>query len=84
MAKKARRGTSGNFVSEWFGHRIHPNVVSNAQAVADQTNERCPFLSGAPGRTGFASKILSQKVFVLSAASATDRGKIGLSAHTEL
>ena len=49
MAKKASRGTSGNFVSEWFGHRIHPNVVSNAQAVADQTNERCPFLSAATG-----------------------------------
>lgn len=48
MAKKAR-GTSGNFVSEWFGHRVHPNVVSNAQAVSDQTNERCPFLSGATG-----------------------------------
>jgi hypothetical protein len=49
MAKKGSRGTSGNFVSEWFGHRIHPNVVSNAQAVADQTSERCPFLSAATG-----------------------------------
>lgn len=49
MAKKAPRGISGNFVSEWFGHRVHPNVVSNAQAVADQTSEHCPFLSGATG-----------------------------------
>jgi hypothetical protein len=51
MAKKASRGTSGNFVSEWFGHRIHPIVVSNAQAVADQTSERCPFLSAATGES---------------------------------
>lgn len=49
MGKRASRGTSGNFVSEWFGHRVHPNVVSNAQAVTDQTTERCPFLSGATG-----------------------------------
>ena len=48
MAKKGQ-GSPGNFVSEWFGHRIHPTVVSNAQAVADQKSERCPFLSSATG-----------------------------------
>jgi hypothetical protein len=64
MAKKGARGTSGNFVSEWFGHRIHPNVVSNAQAVADQTSERCPFLLQPPEKIALASRTLSQRVCV--------------------
>jgi hypothetical protein len=37
----------GNFVSEWFGHRVYPEIVTTAQSVADQQSERCPFLSEA-------------------------------------
>lgn len=37
----------GNYVSEWFGHRMYPSVVSDAGAIADQQRERCPFLSAA-------------------------------------
>lgn len=40
---------AGNFVSEWFGHRMYPRVVSTPRAVADQAAERCPFLTQAVG-----------------------------------
>lgn len=35
----------GNFISEWFGHRVYPVVVGTQQSIADQTARRCPFLS---------------------------------------
>lgn len=37
----------GNCVSEWFGHRVYPVVVHDADALADQRAGRCPFLSSA-------------------------------------
>jgi hypothetical protein len=49
MAKKKKTDGAGNFVSEWFGHRVYPSVVSSPQAIADQNDERCPFLSQATG-----------------------------------
>jgi len=48
MAKKPRE-PQGNFVSEWFGHRVYPTIVSTPASVADQQNERCPFLTDATG-----------------------------------
>lgn len=39
----------GNFVSEWFGHRVHPNVISTPNSINDQQAERCPFLTAAMG-----------------------------------
>lgn len=41
----------GNFVSEWFGHRLFPTVVSTAASIGDQRAERCPFLSDLTGET---------------------------------
>lgn len=50
MSKTGRqRAAPGNFVSEWFGHRVHPTVVSTPDAIRDQSGERCPFLSAATG-----------------------------------
>jgi hypothetical protein len=49
MAKKKAEGEAGNFVSEWFGHRVYPTVISSPEAIADQRAERCPFLSQATG-----------------------------------
>src|SRR5437762_1428942 len=37
----------GNFVSEWFGHRVYPNVAKTATSLEDQKASRCPFLSEA-------------------------------------
>lgn len=34
-----------NHVSEWFGHRIYPNVVHSPEALEDQHHKRCPFLT---------------------------------------
>jgi len=35
----------GNFVSEWFGHRIYPHVVPSPEALKNQRDQQCPFLS---------------------------------------
>lgn len=43
-----KRG-SGNFISEWFGHRLYPRVVSDADSLRDQKQRVCPFLSQATG-----------------------------------
>lgn len=43
----AGAGLRGNFVSEWFGHRIHPTVAGGRESLADQQAQRCPFLSAA-------------------------------------
>lgn len=49
MARKPSkpREPRGNFVSEWFGHRVYPNVVASEASVADQQRQACPFLSEA-------------------------------------
>jgi hypothetical protein len=36
-----------NHVSEWFGHRVYPEVRTSPQALDDQHNRRCPFLTAA-------------------------------------
>lgn len=44
------RGTiKGNFLAEWFGHRVWPTVDISAQAAANQSRGVCPFLSGTLG-----------------------------------
>ncbi|PKQ04975.1 MAG: hypothetical protein CVT72_10910 [Alphaproteobacteria bacterium HGW-Alphaproteobacteria-11] len=48
MARK-NNGSAGNFVSEWFGHRVYPQVISTPISVADQQADRCPFLTRATG-----------------------------------
>lgn len=41
--------TKGNFISEWFGHRVYPAVRGSAGALADQRAGRCPFLTSSAG-----------------------------------
>lgn len=46
----ANRGRSpSNYVAEWFGHIVWPpeEVDASREAIRDQTEERCPFLSSA-------------------------------------
>ena len=47
MARGRKGDKPGNFVSEWFGHRVYPTVVSTAESLRDQQTEACPFLSEA-------------------------------------
>lgn len=61
MARARSREPPGNYVSEWFGHRVYPRVVSSPEAIADQRNERCPFLSQATGETRRCIKSESSK-----------------------
>lgn len=49
MSTTSSRRDKGNFVSEWFGHRVYPSVNTAPQALADQTSKTCPFLSAAKG-----------------------------------
>ncbi|HEV8726500.1 MAG TPA: hypothetical protein VGW77_38305 [Candidatus Binatia bacterium] len=42
---------SGNFVSEWFGHRVYPMVAATSLTLSDQQAGRCPFLSEATNKT---------------------------------
>jgi len=48
-AAKSQKKAEGNFVSEWFGHRLHPTIVTTPTSISDQQTERCPFLSAAVG-----------------------------------
>jgi len=43
------RRDAGNFVAEWFGHRVYPTVTNDPRAVADMRAKRCPFLSDVVG-----------------------------------
>lgn len=36
-----------NHIAEWYGHRVFPVVASTQQALTDQQDRRCPFLSEA-------------------------------------
>ncbi len=49
--RKSRSGSPceppGNYVSEWFGHRVYPVVCAKTESLSDQGAGRCPFLSAA-------------------------------------
>lgn len=60
-AKKAAKKSEGNFVSEWFGHRVYPLVISTPASVSDQQSERCPFLSQATGEARTCIKLDNAK-----------------------
>ncbi len=47
QSAKESRGERGNFVSEWYGHRVYPMVAGGRPVLADQKQQRCPFLSRA-------------------------------------
>ena len=47
--KTRHRDGAGNYVSEWFGHRLYPAVVANERSMSDQAERRCPFLTEATG-----------------------------------
>ncbi|MEW2522945.1 hypothetical protein [Actinacidiphila alni] len=43
----AKKTKGSNYIAEWFGHRIYPEVVQTAESLADQKAQRCPFLTQA-------------------------------------
>ncbi len=50
-----------NSISEWFGHRLFPTVASAPAAIADQRDERCPFLTAALGGSRKCIKAANSK-----------------------
>lgn len=68
------RGPRGNYVSEWFGHRMYPQVVTNLTSLADQAQEKCPFLSEVTGEERLCIKpAASRGVCTISTATAATR-----------
>jgi len=63
MASSERKSSldSGNFVSEWFGHRVYPMVAVTSLSLTDQASNRCPFLSEATRKTQACIKPQSSK-----------------------
>lgn len=51
----------GNFISEWFGHRVYPDVISSADALGDQKSKNCPFLTAAKGESATCIKAEASK-----------------------
>jgi len=52
--------TRGNFIAEWFGHRVWPVPNDSPSAVLNQTARRCPFLSNATGEDRQCIKVPSR------------------------
>lgn len=46
---RRRSPGAGNFVSEWYGHRIYPEPRGGDAAVRAQRERTCPFLTHASG-----------------------------------
>lgn len=42
--------TTGNFVAEWFGHRVWPTVDVSRHARSNQSERLCPFLTTTTGQ----------------------------------
>ncbi len=60
----------GNFISEWFGHRIFPKVAKSKQSCADQQSEACPFLSSIKGgQQSCVKPLASRGVCTISSSS---------------
>jgi hypothetical protein len=65
-----RAAASRPHISEWFGHRVFPTVAASPAALADQTQERCPFLSRTLRRhTQCIKNVNSRGVCTISATS---------------
>lgn len=47
MARRTGKATNGNFIAEWFGHRVWSVVDASDTAVRNQSGCVCPFLSNA-------------------------------------
>ncbi|MET7768200.1 hypothetical protein [Nocardia sp. NPDC005366] len=63
-----------NFIAEFFGHRVYPEVVSTKAAKADQAKETCPFLTSAKTvETRCVKRATSRGVCVVSTAVETRR-----------
>lgn len=70
----APRVPRGNYVSEWFGHRMYPNVITSAASLSDQAQEKCPFLSAVTDEHRHCIKAPAARgVCTISTATAATR-----------
>jgi hypothetical protein len=40
-----RKKEPNNFIAEWYGHRLYPEVAQTRKSLSDQMAQRCPFLT---------------------------------------
>lgn len=60
----------GNYVSEWYGHRVYPVVIGTPESLNDQQASRCPFLTEVKGEATECTKnAASQGVCTISTSS---------------
>lgn len=60
----------GNFIAEWFGHRVYPVVAETPMSLQDQGAERCPFLTEVTGKqTKCVKRANSKGVCTISSTS---------------
>ncbi|MFD5903650.1 hypothetical protein ACFWHG_19435 [Streptomyces microflavus] len=60
----------GNFIAEWFGHRVYPVVAETSASLQDQAVERCPFLTEVTGsQTKCVKRANSAGVCTISSTS---------------
>lgn len=61
-------------MSEWFGHRMYPNVVTSPTSLSDQAQEKCPFLSAVTDEHRLCIKAPAARgVCTISTATAATR-----------
>ncbi|WBB63874.1 hypothetical protein O7599_15715 [Streptomyces sp. WMMC500] len=44
-----KKKAPSNFIAEWYGHRLYPEVAQTDTSIRDQQAQRCPFLTEATG-----------------------------------
>lgn len=62
---------AGNHIAEWYGHRVYPVVAATPDALRDQHDSRCPFLSDATGQNKQCVKAANSQG--VCTVSSTDR-----------
>jgi hypothetical protein len=65
---------SGNYIAEWFGHRVFPAVAVTDDSLSEQAAQCCPFLTHAIGESHQCVKgEKSQGVCTISSTSNSTR-----------
>lgn len=74
MTPRQPRAPRGNYVSEWYSHRVYPAVHESPEALSDQQASRCPMLSRVTGESLTCIKAAaSQGICTISSASSGTR-----------
>ncbi|MFG1677258.1 hypothetical protein [Micromonospora sp. NPDC049282] len=69
-AKRATKaGDNGNYIAEWYGHRVYPSIDVSEGARAAQINGLCPFLTEVKGEVERCAKTAAASKGVCTVSS---------------